>query len=219
MEKEYIVYMHVSPSDKRYIGVTCLKTQERWRNNGLGYKSQPYFYRAIEKYGWDNFQHIIVARGLDEETAKWLEMELIREWDTTNPNKGYNLTKGGDGVNGLSPSKETREKISKTMKGKKCGKDNPMYGKGYLVPWYGKTLSEEHRRKCSENSKGKNGKKVIIEETGEIFDTIKECAKRLGYKCSSVIVAFLKGKRKGIYDNTVTPKRKVTVKYLDEVNK
>ena len=26
----YIVYMHVSPSGKRYIGITCTKTNRRW---------------------------------------------------------------------------------------------------------------------------------------------------------------------------------------------
>lgn len=56
----YTVYMHVSPSGKRYIGITSQKVEKRWAN-GKGYKTQQYFYRAIKKYGWNNFQHIIVA--------------------------------------------------------------------------------------------------------------------------------------------------------------
>ena len=67
--KTYIVYMHISPSKKKYIGITSLPTEKRWKN-GNGYKKQPYFHRAINKYGWDNFQHIIIARGLSEEDAK-----------------------------------------------------------------------------------------------------------------------------------------------------
>ena len=61
---------------------------------GKGYKRN-YFTNAINKYGWDNFQHIIIAKGLSEDEAKWLEMELIRLWDTTNQNNGYNILSGG----------------------------------------------------------------------------------------------------------------------------
>ena len=141
MENGYIVYMHISPSNKRYIGLTKQKPEHRW-DNGNGYKTQRYFYRAIEKYGWDNFQHIIVARGLDEETAKWLEIELIREWDSTNPNKGYNITLGGDGCSGYQHSEEFKKEQSE----RNSGENNPFYGKHH---------TEETRRKISETSKGK----------------------------------------------------------------
>ena len=79
----YMVYMHISPSNKRYIGITSMNDENiRWQN-GNGYKHNKHFYRAIEKYGWDNFQHIIIARNLTKEEACWLEIELIREWDST----------------------------------------------------------------------------------------------------------------------------------------
>ena len=42
----YTVYMHISPSGKRYIGITSVKPKYRWRN-GKGYETQ-IFYRAIE---------------------------------------------------------------------------------------------------------------------------------------------------------------------------
>ena len=167
MENNYIVYIHISPNNKKYIGLTSQKLENRWRN-GKGYKNNTYFYRAIEKYGWDNFQHIIIARGLTEDEAKWLEVELIREWDTTNQEKGYNLTKGGEGTNGWTPSKETREKISKANKGLKrseetkqkmsenrwdnSGENHPMFGlKGELNPNFGRKNTEETKQKMSEN--------------------------------------------------------------------
>ena len=105
MENNYIVYMHVSPSDKRYIGITSQKPERRWKN-GIGYKSNEHFYRAIEKYGWDNFQHIIIAKGLTKEEAEWLEIELIREWGTTNFKKGYNKSKGGESNKGYKHTEE-----------------------------------------------------------------------------------------------------------------
>lgn len=134
----YAVYMHISPSGKRYIGITSKKKAEyRW-NNGKGYERQLYFYRAIEKYGWDNIEHIIIAKGLDEKTAKWLEIELIRVNNTTNPNKGYNITLGGDGSIG------------------RCGELHPMFGLyGELNPNYGRTVSEEFKQRISEINKGR----------------------------------------------------------------
>lgn len=139
MKNNYTVYMHISPSNKRYIGITGVRVERRWQKNGDGYKSQQYFYRAINKYGWDNFQHIIIARGLDKETAEWLEIELIREWNTTNKEYGYNVLLGGNATNGLygelngmygkKHTKETREKISESRKDKYYGEENPFYGK------------------------------------------------------------------------------------------
>ena len=128
MENNYIVYMHISPNNKRYIGLTCQKPEYRW-NNGKGYKHNEYFTRAIEKYGWNNFQHIIIAKGLTEDEAKWLEIELIREWDSMNRDKGYNLTKGGEGANGLICSEETRKKISEANR----GENNPVAKKVILL--------------------------------------------------------------------------------------
>ena len=51
--------MHVSPSKKYYIGITSQAVNKRWKN-GKGYKSSPYFYNAIQKYGWNNFEHNIL---------------------------------------------------------------------------------------------------------------------------------------------------------------
>ena len=49
----WLVYKHVSPSHKVYIGITHLLPSQRWCR-GNGYKNNPMFYRAIKKYGWGN---------------------------------------------------------------------------------------------------------------------------------------------------------------------
>lgn len=60
----YTVYMHTNKTNlKRYIGITGQTVQERWRD-GKGYKSCILFNRAIQKYGWDGFEHEIVASNL-----------------------------------------------------------------------------------------------------------------------------------------------------------
>ena len=108
---------------KRYIGITCQKPNDRFRN-GNGYKSSPYFYNAICKYGWNNFEHIIIYNDLLEYDAKQKEIELIEEYKTRDSAFGYNMTPGGEGY---------------------CGEDNP---------WFGKHHTEESKRKMSEARKG-----------------------------------------------------------------
>ena len=76
MKKLYIVYVHITPDGMYYYGVTCQKVERRWRGNGEGYKRtslQPY----IEKYGWNNIQHIVLFENLSKEDALKIEDSLI----------------------------------------------------------------------------------------------------------------------------------------------
>lgn len=92
----YTVYCHENKvNGKLYFGITKGKTRKRWCN-GKGYKTQHLFGRAIEKYGWDGFEHIILFTGLTEDEAKQMERDLIREFHTQDRDKGYNITDGGD---------------------------------------------------------------------------------------------------------------------------
>ena len=74
-ERNYKLYVHISPSNKRYYGITSTSTVQRW-NNGKGYKTQ-YFYRAIKKYGWENFKHEILFDNLTKDEACLLEQCYI----------------------------------------------------------------------------------------------------------------------------------------------
>lgn len=117
-EHVYTVYLHICPKGKMYYGATK-DINRRWKIDGKGYKKQPIFWKSINKYGWDNFQHIIVAKDLTEDEAYWLEIELIKVWDTTNPDKGYNIGKGGKGSNGLKHhTEDTKKKQSDANSGK-----------------------------------------------------------------------------------------------------
>ena len=83
MNENYKVYMHRFPNGKIYIGITCQNPEERWRG-GTGYKAQ-LVHRAIEKYGWDAIQHIILFDGLCKEEAEQKEIELIKLFSSNNP--------------------------------------------------------------------------------------------------------------------------------------
>ena len=166
MDNNYTVYLHLNKiNGKRYYGITSMKPKNRWRN-GKGYYGNKHFTDAINLYGWENFEHIIVAKGLTKEEAGWIETVLIAEYDTTNPDKGYNNSLGGESWN---CSEETKQKMSEAKIGKKrpeiSGENNPMYGRcGENHPMYGKNsldymteeAKKERGRKLSEANKGEN---------------------------------------------------------------
>ena len=122
-EKCHTVYMHTSPSGKRYIGITGQTVEERWKN-GWGYYTQLIFYRAILKYSFDNFKHEIIASELSKEEAVNLEKELIKQYKTTDRRYGYNVTKGGETMSpnchwaGSHHTEESKKKISEANKGR-----------------------------------------------------------------------------------------------------
>lgn len=119
----FVVYMHVSPSNKRYIGITSKKPEHRW-NYGKSYSSNKHFSSAIKKYGWDSFEHIIVYSGLSKQDACKKEKELIALYNSNNPQYGYNNSIGGENpAEGAIFSEESRRKMSNAHKGLKHSKE------------------------------------------------------------------------------------------------
>ena len=192
--ENFTVYMHVSPNGKKYIGITSRKPEHRW-NDGKGYVKNKYFYNASLKYGWDNFEHIIVADGLSKYDACRLEQALISGCKSTDPQYGYNMSLGGEsGTYGVKYGPEFCQKVRERM----SGPNNFNYGK---------KLSEETRKKLSDTRKGKwsprqqealkrrwkqNGVPVICLETGEVFDSLAAAGNKIGC-CPSGIKAACKG--------------------------
>ena len=85
------VYKYTSPSGKIYIGKTKTTLKERAKNNAKGYKGCPYFYKAIQKYGWENFEVEI----LEEVPLEFLgesELDYITKYNSTNREIGYNIS-------------------------------------------------------------------------------------------------------------------------------
>lgn len=114
-ERIYKVYKHTLPmfvsgkeNDMVYIGLTSIAPEDRWRN-GLGYWQNKYFYNAIKKYGWDNFEHIIISYDLTKTEAENMEIDLIRKYDSANRLHGYNIELGGNSFG--KHSEEVIEKI------------------------------------------------------------------------------------------------------------
>lgn len=131
----FILYRHISPSGKVYIGQTN-NVNKRWCPSN--YKGCKVFYNAILKYGWDNFKHEILFKNLTKEKVNYLEIELIRHYKWLGIS--YNITDGGEGTLGRTPwnkgtkgqmpipwnkgkswVSEIKDKISKSKKGVKLG--------------------------------------------------------------------------------------------------
>ena len=75
MENNYSVYQHVTPDGMYYFGQTN-DIKRRWRCNGIHYKGTS-LYPYIEKFGWDNIQHIVLFENQTRENALWIENFLI----------------------------------------------------------------------------------------------------------------------------------------------
>ena len=149
MAESWSVYIHTSPSNKVYIGITSQEPQKRW-GNGSNYSKQKYFYAAIQKYGWENIKHEVLFNNLTEEEAKQKEIELIAKHNSTDSNYGYNLTLGGDGVKGYVQTEETKQRIKATMKKLNSNPEfrerlRLAHKRGEEHHFYGKSLSAEHK--------------------------------------------------------------------------
>ena len=153
-ERNYCVYKHTSPSNKVYIGITSMKPIKRW-NNGRGYIQHRSFYRAIQKYGWENIKHEILFENLSKEEACQKEIELISFYKSNQRGFGYNLSSGGEsGSKGCHHSEEAKRKNAEAHKGQ--------------IPWNkGKHLSEETKNKLSLIMKGKKMSEEFCKKISE----------------------------------------------------
>lgn len=143
--------------------------------------------KAEKKYGIENFTKEHLAFCDTEEKLNWFEKFYIKKYKAREV--GYNLTDGGDGVVGRKQTEEAKQKISKSLKGRKqyemtdeIRQKQSISHKGRISPMKGKhqseesrqkisgalkckTFSEEHKQKISEAKKGKTpwnkGKKLI----------------------------------------------------------
>lgn len=200
-------------NSKRYVGLTMQRPESRWGVEGKNYKNRcPHFWNAIQKYGWDNFNHEIVAIKLSKEDACALEIDLIKKYNTQDRNFGYNTMSGG-----TSPSipQEVREKMSNSMMGNKNGLGHPCSDekkRKISKAQKGRKLTSEHREKLSKAKLGKSHapptdetrrkisdshKKtpVFCEETNTVYPSIQECARQLNLQATSVC-ACCKGRLK-----------------------
>lgn len=89
LKETYIVYIHIFPNKKVYIGMTN-NVEERWKN-GLGYIANEKMFNDILLYGWNNIEHNIIEDNLSYKEAMKLENEKINEYKSYIEEYGYNI--------------------------------------------------------------------------------------------------------------------------------
>ena len=177
---------------------------------------------AWQKYGADNFGYEILCY-CDESELNETEMHYIKLYDSYK--KGYNCTRGGDGILGYHHTDEAKKKIGDAFRGKPLSEE---FRKKLSDIQLGKHLTEEHKRALSEAwtddrkrmmtetrsgkdnpNYGKCGvdacnKKPVICNTGEFFFTITDAAKWCGVGSKGNISSCCRGKSKssGVHPDT-----------------
>ena len=154
-------------NEKLYVGQTL-----HLKSRLLGHKQlsnkESIIDRAINKYGWENFEKYLIY--VPENLLDFFEIEMIAILNTIEPD-GYNLARGGSG-NGKH-TEATKEKIRRANQGKKHTEvsrakmsKNRMghhHSKETITKMSGahkdKVFSEEHKNNLSKACMGRKGKK------------------------------------------------------------
>lgn len=172
----YCVYIHINKlNNKVYCGMTN-NVKARWRNKGIAYKpyegdiSNRLFWNAIVKYGFDNFEHIVLYEDLTYNEACDKAKQVIKELNLNDRDYGYNIAEGGNGgriysehpkgMKGKSHSDRWKKEHSEwaSQDGNNCMRngtvvwgDTHEHPKGML----GKHHTHEHNIQMSKKLKGR----------------------------------------------------------------
>lgn len=189
-------------NNKKYIGQTQINVLDRWKQhcNRAKVSSVNGIDGAIRKYGVENFSYQIIRECPVEELDKW-EIYYIKKYNTfqgDSSNKGYNLTKGGQGrllydIDELKMLEMYNNGMSAVDIGKyfNCsdrtiGKRLKKYGvdtKKHQQEWLqnNKEKWNKNLEKGRQSGKGKfkvgdNTKPVYLVELNKTFNSLKECS-------------------------------------------
>jgi len=103
--------------------------------------------RAMAEHGAENFVFGIVEWFATEADAFEGERVTIRSLGTRDPLRGYNLTDGGQGGNGMIVSDETRRRLSESHKGQ------PGYWTGKKLPPHVVEMMSQRMKNMSEEAR------------------------------------------------------------------
>ncbi len=171
----YIYVFRNKINEKIYIGKTIelytLRFNEH-KYNAFTKLTKTYFYNALRKYGWDNFDRFVIYQTNYNNSKKEIDKIIcekekfyINLFRSDCSDYGYNLTSGGDGICGYKFSEETKTKMSLT----RSGENHWHYGK----------------------FNGYNAKKVLQFDLDFNFikewESSAEIARQLNYKTSNII--------------------------------
>ena len=167
--KDGVIYMFRNKiNGKCYVGQT-VNERERYLAHKNPNRNDSVFHRAINKYGFDNFEYKVLFRihcNNEQDLKNTLnikEIISIKYFKSFIEENGYNVTKGGEGSLGIIISEEEKKKRSIRVSGEK----HPMYGKHHTL---------EARRKISEAGR----RRIITKKTREkLSNSLKNLHRKL----------------------------------------
>ena len=204
----YTVYCHTNKiNGKKYFGITSQKPEYRWGANGKRYDHNSHFISAIRKYGWDNFEHEIIAEGLSRDEAFEMEKSLILKYDTQNKDKGYNIGEGGE--HGAEGSKRTPEQNKRKSEQMRVRMKSPETIEKIRQNRIGMTFSDEHIQHLKESHIGHSPsnkgvpmseeqknilrdkkrykmRKVFCLENDKTYESVREASIDLGLRAGNI---------------------------------
>ena len=197
-------------NNKIYVGQTINTVEERFKDHCR--RNNTAIDRAIHKYGKENFEVETICEADSIEELNELERYYIWLANSTDPDIGYNLCKGGDNTMGYHHREESKKKMTQSRIGIFAGEKNPFYGKHHTKEQREKWSRERKGRKLTDEWKANVGKAqwkpVVNVTTGERFKSVKFAAEKYGI-ASTHISRVCRGKRKSCggyvfaYDNPV----------------
>lgn len=179
---------------KQYVGITT-NIEQRWREHRSGHGSKP-VYHAVRKYGADGLQWEVWYEG-NEDWSKMMEYRAIVMLETRAPH-GYNLTLGGEGSVGWKPNDDTKARMRAAHLGKKHS----------LTPETREKISKAHReKKCSAEvlarltdtagSKNPRARSVVV--NGVEYGCIKDAARATNINVNTLYTRLRRYEQAGLW--------------------
>lgn len=199
-----IYSIYCASNGKRYIGLS-LDIEKRWSYHKSKLLSGKHFNCHMQaswnKYGPESFE-FMVMRIVHPILLEQFEIAFISEYDTANPDHGFNMNRGGDrpvfseetrakigaAAKGRKHTPEARAKISAAQFGRKQGSPSAEVRAKMSIAHKGRVLSQETRAKMSAVGKAR---------TNSAETRAKLSASGMGHICSDETRAKISASRKG----------------------
>lgn len=185
-------------NNKVYVGQTCETLKQRFSRH-MGYQKDEHdtkFYRAVRKYGIDNFYIEQIDTANTQEELDEKELYWINKLDSVKIGYNSKAYKGKCGGDTLSnhPNKHI---ISEKIRQSKLGDKNPMRINGGLKGerngMFGKRGKEHHNSKKCVSISVDNPKDI------KFFDSIRELQKYHNVTTDTMVSLRCNGKTKSPY--------------------
>lgn len=189
------IYKITSPTNRVYIGQSVDIEDRKRLYTGHHAKNQTKLYNSFLKYGFINHIFEIIEEceidDLNIRERYWqdfydvikngLNCRLTKTTDKSGKLSKETCNKIGLGHKGKIVSEETRLKISIAGKGRFCSEKTKLKRN---IKLKGLVRTEETRKLMSQNNSQRRS--VICTESGQIWTSIKDCAKELNLNAKSL---------------------------------